>query len=98
MTVFGITGEFLFTKKLKHLELVMYIAMGWMALIAIKPLLALPQGVFMWIIIGGLTYSMGVIFYKWESLPFNHTIWHLFVLFGCVCHYLCILLYVIPLQ
>ena len=88
MTVFGITGEFLFTKKLKRLELIMYIAMGWMALIAIKPLLTLPQGVFTWIIIGGLTYSLGVIFYKWESLPFNHTIWHLFVLGGSISHFI----------
>jgi len=88
MAVFGITGEFLFTKKLKSLELIMYIAMGWMAIIAIKPLLSLPIQSFYWIIIGGITYSIGVIFYKWESLPFSHTIWHLFVLGGSISHFI----------
>jgi len=88
MTIFGITGEFLFTKKLKRLELIMYIAMGWMALIAIKPLLSLPIESFIWIIIGGFIYSIGVIFYKWESLSYNHTIWHLFVLGGSLSHFI----------
>ena len=88
MTVFGITGEFLFTKKIKFLEFIMYIAMGWMSMFAIKPLLALPGQSFLWIIVGGIIYSIGVIFYKWESLPFNHTIWHLFVLGGSISHFI----------
>ena len=91
MTVFGIMGEFLFTQKFRRLEFIMYIAMGWMALIAIKPLLTLPQESFIWIIIGGFTYSAGVVFYKWENLPFNHTIWHLFVLGGSISHFIAIL-------
>ena len=88
MTVFGITGEFLFTQKFKHLEFIMYIAMGWMALIAIKPLLGLPIETFTWIIVGGVIYSIGVVFYKWDSLPYNHTIWHLFVLGGSISHFI----------
>ena len=96
MTVFGITGEFFFTKKFKYLELVMYIAMGWMALFAIKPLLLLPMQCYTWIIIGGAIYSIGVIFYKWESLPFNHTIWHIFVLGGSISHF--IAMFYIPLK
>ena len=88
MTVFGITGEFLFTQKFKHLEFIMYIAMGWMALIAIKPLLGLPIETFTWIIVGGVIYSIGVVFYKWDSLPCNHTIWHLFVLGGSISHFI----------
>jgi len=88
MTVFGITGQFLFTEKFKPLELIMYIAMGWMAIVAIKPLLDLPLESFSWIITGGITYSTGVIFYKWNSLPFNHTIWHLFVLGGSISHFI----------
>ena len=81
-------GEFLFTEKFRSLEFIMYIAMGWMALIAIKPLLSLPSESFIWIIIGGITYSIGVVFYKWEQIPFNHTIWHLFVLAGSVSHFI----------
>ena len=90
MTVFGITGEFLFTKRLKSLELIMYISMGWMAIVAIKPLLSLPGESFRWILIGGLIYSIGVIFYKWDNLPYNHTIWHLFVLGGSISHYVAV--------
>ena len=88
MTVFGISGEFLFTKKFKSLEFIMYIAMGWMALIAIKPLLTLPSESFFWILMGGFIYSIGVIFYKWDSLQFNHAIWHLFVLGGSISHFI----------
>ena len=88
MTVFGIMGEFLFTQKLRSLQFIMYIAMGWMAVIAIKPLLRLPMESFTWIITGGIIYSIGVIFYKWESIPFNHTIWHLFVLGGSISHFI----------
>ena len=91
MTVFGIMGEFLFTQKFKSLEFIMYIAMGWMALIAIKPLLTLPPESFNWIIIGGIIYSIGVIFYKWDSIPFNHTIWHFFVLGGSASHFIAML-------
>ena len=67
----------------------MYLAMGWMAMIAIKPLLTLiPTQSFIWIIIGGIVYSVGVIFYKWENLPYNHAIWHLFVLGGSISHFI----------
>ena len=88
MTVFGITGEFLFIEKFKSIEFIMYIAIGWMAIIAIKPLLRLPVESFTWIMIGGITYSIGAIFYRWEKLPFNHTIWHLFVLGGSLSHFI----------
>ena len=88
MTIFGITGEFLFTKKFKSIELIMYIAMGWMSLVAIKPLLALPSLCFFWIFTGGIIYSLGIIFYQWEDLPYNHTIWHLFVLGGSISHFI----------
>jgi len=90
MAIFGITGEFLFTEKLKSIEFIMYIFMGWIALVAIKPLLTLPIESFNWIILGGVIYSIGVIFYKWENFPFNHAIWHLFVLGGSIAHFIAI--------
>ena len=74
----------------------MYIAMGWMALFAIKPLLLLHMQCYTWIIIGGAIYSIGVIFYKWKNLPFNHTIWHIFVLGGSISHF--IAMFYIPLD
>ena len=51
-------------------------------------LLGLPIETFTWIIVGGVIYSIGVVFYKWDSLPYNHTIWHLFVLGGSISHFI----------
>jgi hemolysin III len=74
-----------------------YIGMGWLVVIAIKPLIdAIPPGGLIWLVAGGLFYTLGVLFYVWKKLPFNHAIWHLFVLAGSVCHFLAILFYVLP--
>ena len=74
-----------------------YIGMGWLVVIAIKPLVAAipPAGIF-WLVAGGLFYTFGVLFYIWKKLPFNHAIWHLFVLAGSMCHFLAIFKYVLP--
>jgi hemolysin III len=70
--------------------------MGWTVVIAIKPLMAnLPSGGLTLLVAGGLAYSFGVIFYVNKRIPFNHAIWHLFVLAGAVCHCLAIGLYVL---
>ncbi len=75
----------------------LYLAMGWMAVFAAQPLLhALPPGGLAWLVAGGLLYSAGTIFFLWERLPYNHAIWHLFVLGGSICHYLAVTLYVVP--
>ena len=74
-----------------------YIGMGWLVVIAIKPLLAsIPAGGIAWLVAGGLLYTGGVIFYVWKKLPFHHAIWHLFVLGGSVCHFFAVLFYVLP--
>jgi hemolysin III len=71
--------------------------MGWLVILAIKPLFhALPGGGIFWLISGGLAYTIGTIFYAWKKLPFNHAIWHLFVLTGSVCHFFAIMFYVVP--
>lgn len=71
--------------------------MGWMVLIAIKPLLTvLPRGGFIWLFAGGLSYTLGVVFYVWKKMPLSHGIWHLFVLGGTICHFFAVLFYVIP--
>ena len=60
-----------------------------MALIAAKPLFAtIPIEAIMWIIIGGVSYTTGVIFYTWNRLPYHHTIWHGFVLLGSLSHFM----------
>lgn len=81
--------------KLKKVSTALYLGIGWLAIIAIKPLYeGLSGDGLFWLLAGGLSYSVGVIFYKWEKLPFNHAIWHLFVLGGSVFHFYCVWFYV----
>lgn len=76
-----------------------YIAMGWVVVVGVKPLLhALPSGGLLLLLAGGLAYSGGAVFYVWKRIPYNHAIWHLFVLLGSVFHYFAVLFYVIPLH
>lgn len=73
----------------------LYIVMGWLAIIAIGPLIrALPPAGVAWLVAGGLSYTFGVIFFVWRKLPYHHAIWHLFVLGGSACHVAAIWLYV----
>ncbi len=74
-----------------------YVAMGWIVVFAIKPLVAsLPAGGLALLLAGGLAYTFGVIFYKWRSLPYNHAVWHGFVLAGSALHFFAVLFYVVP--
>lgn len=99
LTLIGSLLKIFFVDRFESLSTAIYIAMGWIALIAIKPFLALmPQGALAWILAGGAFYTLGVIFFLWERLRFNHAIWHLFVLAGSICHFTAVLLYVVPLR
>ena len=70
--------------------------MGWLIVFAIVPLWReLPGAGFGWLVAGGMAYTLGVVFFAWHKLPFNHAIWHLFVLTGSVCHVLAVSLYVL---
>lgn len=83
--------------KISGISTAIYLAMGWIVVIAIKPMWsAVESGGLLLLLIGGLAYSGGVVFYIWDRLPYNHAIWHLFVLAGSLCHFFAILLYVIP--
>ncbi len=85
------------THRLRFIGPMLYIALGWIVVIALKPLsAALPTGGLLLLFIGGVAYTSGVIFFLWDRLPFNHAIWHLFVLTGSVCHFCAIYFYVIP--
>jgi hemolysin III len=83
--------------RLPGISLGFYLTMGWIVIIAIKPLLAaLDKGGLWLLVLGGLAYTGGVIFYAWEKLPYSHAIWHLFVMAGSAFHFFAILFYVIP--
>jgi hemolysin III len=96
MAILGILFKLMFYGKLEKLSVVFYILMGWLAVVAIKPMLAnLPTGLLIWIALGGISYTLGIIFYAWTKMPYSHSIWHLFVLGGSVCHFFGILLYLV---
>jgi hemolysin III len=83
--------------RLRFIGPLLYIALGWMVVIAFKPLVAsLATGGLVLLFLGGLAYTVGVLFYLWDRLPFNHAIWHLFVLAGSACHFGAIFYYVTP--
>ena len=71
--------------------------MGWLVMVALKPLMAaLPAGGLHLLVAGGLCYTGGAVFYLWRRLPYNHAIWHLFVLGGSTCHWVAVFRYVVP--
>lgn len=99
LALLGILLKSTMLGRISGVSTLIYLAMGWIVLIAIKPMLgAVEDGGLLLLLLGGLSYSSGVIFYAWKRLPFNHAIWHLFVLAGSLFHYFAILFYVIPLR
>lgn len=87
------------THRLAFLAPVFYIALGWFIVVDLEGLLTLVplKGVF-WLLAGGLFYTVGIIFYAIDRIPYNHAIWHVFVVAGSGCHYLSVLWYVVPLN
>ena len=90
----GILYKMFFFGKYKVVSLTIYLAMGWMALFKLKTFYEhLPYQVSLWILIGGLFYSVGTIFYANKNIHYNHAIWHVFVLCGSTSHFIAIYLY-----
>jgi hemolysin III len=93
----GIAFQIFFVDRFRLAQTLIYLGMGWLVVLATRPLLQrVPLGGLLWLLAGGLSYTLGAVFYLWRRLPYHHGIWHLFVLAGSVCHYFAILLYVIP--
>jgi len=97
MAIAGVMVKAFMKNNREHwISTVLYLVMGWLAVFAFGPLLkALPLPGIILLVAGGLCYSLGVIFFVWNKLRFNHAIWHLFVLSGSVCHALTVILYVL---
>lgn len=97
LALVGIVFKLFFVGRFKLLSTLIYVGMGWMALVAIRPLCqSLPRGGLVWLVVGGLLYTLGTVFYLKRSIPFNHAIWHAFVLAGSLCHFASVMWYVIP--
>ncbi|MEA3418195.1 MAG: hemolysin III family protein, partial [Campylobacterota bacterium] len=92
----GVFLKFAYPQRFEKLSLVLYVLLGWLIVIATQPLMENMEGGGLWLMLaGGLSYTAGILFYIWDTLPFNHAIWHLFVLGGSILHYFMVLIYVI---
>jgi len=96
LALLGIAQELWLAKGARVLSLIIYVLMGWLALVAVLPLWrALTPSGFAWLAAGGASYTLGIIFYATDhKLRHGHGVWHLFVLGGSICHFFAVLLYV----
>ena len=91
----GVILKLFFTGRYNFLSTMMYVVMGWLVLFAINPLiLNLETNGLYWLMIGGVFYTIGAMFFLFDKLRFNHAIFHVFVLLGSLCHYISIYGYV----
>ena len=97
MALLGITLKVAAIGRFQWLSIALYLGMGWLVVVALKPLIgAVSPAGFRLLFLGGMSYTLGVVFYKWRRLPYHHAVWHLFVLAGSMFHYFAVLLYVLP--
>ena len=88
LAVAGVVFKLFYTGRFKKLSTAIYVAMGWLVLVAIKPMWSSLDGWTLgWLFAGGAFYTLGTFFYHRESIPYSHAIWHSFVIAGSVCHF-----------
>jgi hemolysin III len=98
LALLGVGFKALFADRFQKLSLLAYIFMGWLSVVVLKEaLVSIPTGGVLLVAIGGVVYTVGVIFYVWKKLPYSHAIWHVFVLGGSMCHYFAVLFYLLPI-
>jgi len=91
LTITNIIWQFIGRKK-ELISLILYLVTGWTMILFIKPLSQqISQTALILLFLGGVSYTIGTIFYRWNQLAFNHTIWHMFVILGSVCHFMTIM-------
>lgn len=97
MAALGVVFKSFYAKKFLFTSTILYIIMGWLIVLAWKPLQQhLSGNGLTLLVIGGVLYTVGTVFYVWRSFPYHHAIWHLFVLAGSILHFFVILLYILP--
>ncbi|MUU78443.1 PAQR family membrane homeostasis protein TrhA [Winogradskyella endarachnes] len=96
IALFGVILKLFFTGRFEIFSTLLYLVMGWLIIFDFTNASAAlgSQGV-LWLFAGGLFYTVGIIFYAFHKIPYNHVIWHLFVLAGAICHFFMIYMYVI---
>ncbi|HSH01602.1 MAG TPA: hemolysin III family protein [Anaerolineae bacterium] len=94
----GTIFKLLYIDKFPRVAITMYLLMGWAGVVVFEQfVLLVPMGAMLWLLAGGIIYTLGVVFYVWRQLPYNHAIWHLFVIGGSACHYIAVLFYLLPI-
>jgi len=97
IALFGVILELGWTHKSRKISLALYLGLGWIIIIAIGPMLEkVEPGGLLLLLLGGISYTLGVVFYVWRTMTYHHAIWHLFVLLGSALHFFSIFFYVIP--
>jgi len=97
IAIAGMIMELIVKKRYKRISIGLYLGLGWLIMVAIEPMITnVAPGGMVLLLVGGLFYSLGVIFYVWKTLVYHHAIWHMFVLAGSASHFFAVFLYVIP--
>lgn len=97
IAIAGVILQPILLKRAEWLNCLLYLLLGWCVVLVMKPLIAALPMAGLWLLAsGGVVYSLGVIFYLWERIPYNHAIWHLFVLGGTALQFFSVLFYVLP--
>lgn len=97
LALVGVAFKIMFVKRFKALSIATYLGMGWLSLLVFDELAdAMAEGGLWMLALGGVAYSVGVFFYVNKKIPYNHAIWHLFVLAGAVLHFVSIFNFVLP--
>jgi hemolysin III len=99
LATIGILSKIWFRHRFPRVALVGYLVMGWLVVVALPQVAAAlgPDGM-VWLVAGGLSYTVGAVFYASKRLVFSHAIWHVFVLIGGICHFLAVIWHVLPVQ
>lgn len=88
LAVAGIVLKFWFTGRFRLVSTLLYVGLGWMIVLLVRPLLETVRPAGLWFLLaGGLCYTGGTVFYLWKKLPYHHAVWHGFVLAGSLCHF-----------
>jgi hemolysin III len=97
LALLGVGFKALFIERFQRVSVLGYVLMGWLSVVMFKELLVnLPLDGLVWLAAGGVAYTVGVIFYALQKIPYMHVVWHGFVLAGSACHYFAVLLYLAP--
>lgn len=91
LAVIGVVFKLFFTGRFHALSTATYVGMGWLVVVALVPLSqVLTPAALVWLVLGGVLYTSGTLFYHVDRIPYSHAIWHLFVLAGSICHFVAV--------